>query len=94
MPNYVVQYAYHADHAARRDEHRPAHRRWLADGHEAGTILLVGPYSDGSGALLLVHADDERAVAEFLAHDPFALAGAIDATLVKEWRGLYGPVAD
>ncbi|MFZ2511459.1 MAG: YciI family protein [Gordonia sp. (in: high G+C Gram-positive bacteria)] len=93
MPNYAVEYTYHPDRATLRDEHRPAHRRWLGDGHAVGRILLVGPYSDGSGALLMVHADDERAAAELLSHDPFALVGAIDATTVKEWTNVYGPFA-
>lgn len=94
MPNYAVEYTYHPDRAALRDAHRPAHRRWLGDGHEAGRILLVGPYGDGSGALLMIRADDARAAADLLAHDPFALAGAIDGTVIKEWTNVYGPFAD
>lgn len=94
MPNFAVEYTYGPDRADLRDEHRPAHRLWLSDGHEAGVILMVGPYTDGSGALLMIRAEDRQAAAEVLAHDPFALVGAIDATTISEWKNLYGPFGD
>lgn len=94
MPNFAVEYTYHPDRATLRAEHRPAHRLWLSDGHEAGAIAMVGAYADGSGALLIVRADDEAAAAEILAHDPFALVDAIDATSIKEWTNVYGPFGD
>ncbi|MEZ5211365.1 MULTISPECIES: YciI family protein [unclassified Gordonia (in: high G+C Gram-positive bacteria)] len=93
MPKYVAEYTYLPDTAALRDEHRPAHRLWLHDGHEAGIVLAVGAFADGSGALVIVNADDAEAAAEVLAHDPFALVGAIDETRVREWNCLYGPFA-
>ncbi|GAA3960074.1 YciI family protein [Gordonia caeni] len=94
MPTFAVEYTYHPDRATLRDEHRPAHRLWLQTGHEAGVVLMVGAYHDGSGALLVLRADDEAAAAEVLAHDPFALAGAIDDTRIKAWSNLYGPFGD
>lgn len=91
MPNFAVDYTYAPDQAALRDEHRPAHRRWLGERHAAGEVLAVGAYADGSGALLIVAADDQQAAAALLADDPFAHAGAIAGTLVREWPNLYGP---
>ncbi|MFT3714997.1 MAG: YciI family protein [Gordonia sp. (in: high G+C Gram-positive bacteria)] len=91
MPTFAVEYTYDPAAAALRDEHRPAHRRFLGEGHEAGRVLLSGPYADGTGALLMIAADDEQAVADYLATDPFALVGAIGATRITAWTQVYGP---
>lgn len=91
---FVAEYTYSPEHAALRDEHRPAHRKWLLDGHEAGRVLTVGAFADGSGALVIVRADDANAARALLAHDPFAVAGAVDGTRLREWNCLYGPFAD
>ena len=91
MAKFAIEYTYGADLLAVRDEHRPRHRQWLQDRHEAGDILLVGPYTDGTGALLIVAADDERAAAQLVAQDPFAEAGAIDAVRITEWMEVFGP---
>ncbi len=91
---FVAEYTYLPSHAALRDEHRPAHRAWLLDGYEAGRVLSVGAYPDGTGALVIVRADDAGAAAELLSHDPFARAGAIGGTRLREWNCLYGPFTD
>lgn len=94
MPKFAVEYTYGAAKAALRDEHRPVHRQWLQTSYEVGDILLVGPYSDGSGAVLIVAADDERAAAQLMAQDPFASVGAIDAVRITEWKQVFGPFGD
>lgn len=94
MPNFAVEYTYAPEHAAVRDEHRPARRQWLGEGHEAGVVRMVGPYTDGTGALLIVSAQSADAVSAFLAGDPFAQAGAIAGTRVTEWLNVFGPFGD
>lgn len=91
MPNFAVEYTYAPQHAALRDEYRSAHRHWLGESYAAGVVRMAGPYADGSGALVLVVADDRQAVADFLANDPFAEAGAIAATRISEWTNVFGP---
>ncbi|MBT0567887.1 YciI family protein [Williamsia sp. CHRR-6] len=91
MPVFAVEYHYDPDLAGVRDEHRPAHRAWLADLVAAGTVLESGPYPDGSGALLLFTGTDIDDVTTVLANDPFAAAGAIADTRVTEWRPIMGP---
>ncbi|GED96232.1 YciI family protein [Gordonia crocea] len=94
MPNFAVEYTYAPDEAALRDEHRPAHRQWLGEGYESGVIRLVGPYTDGSGALLIVSAESSEAVGRILAEDPFARAGAIAGARFTEWLNVFGPFGE
>ncbi|AVM00469.1 hypothetical protein C6V83_09480 [Gordonia iterans] len=91
MPNFAVEYTYDPAQASLRDAHRPAHRRWLKAAHDDGEVLAVGAFADGSGALVVVEAVDEQAAAALLSRDPFALAGAIAHTRIREWASLYGP---
>ncbi|MFT3901476.1 MAG: YciI family protein [Gordonia sp. (in: high G+C Gram-positive bacteria)] len=91
MPNFAVEYTYAPDRAAVRDEHRPAHRQWLGDGHERGIVRMAGPFVDGSGAWIMVAADDERGVRDFLAGDPFAAVDGIAAVRIHEWLNVFGP---
>ncbi|MBC7550825.1 MAG: hypothetical protein H7269_08010, partial [Cellulomonas sp.] len=64
MTTFAVQYTYD-DRDARRDEVRPAHRAFLADLFDAGSLLASGPLADDGGvrwALLIVGAvSDVRA---------------------------------
>lgn len=91
MPIFAVHYDYAPDKAAVRDEHRPLHRTWLGEEHEAGNVLTCGPYPDGTGALILLRADDLAAAHTFLANDPFHAHDAIAAVRVTEWVQVYGP---
>ncbi|GAB04618.1 uncharacterized protein YciI [Gordonia amarae] len=91
MTIFAVHYDYAPDKAAVRDEHRPLHRKWLGEAHEAGTVLTCGPYPDGTGALILIRAESLDAVQAFLADDPFHTHDAIAAVRINEWTQVYGP---
>ncbi len=91
MPFFHVEYAYAADRADVRDQHRPAHREFLGALHEAGTLQFVGPFVDGSGAALMVTADDAEAARALVAGDPFAAADAIADVRITEWKQVFGP---
>ncbi|HLS78783.1 MAG TPA: YciI family protein [Nocardia sp.] len=93
MPIFAVQYRYSEATVAARDTHRPRHRGWLSELVEAGTVLSTGPYTDGSGALLLFRAEDETSLRELLARDPFAQEKLIDAVRVDEWKPVLGAFA-
>ena len=62
-------------------EHAEFMDRLFADGR----IFMGGPYSDGSGALLIVHAQDEGEVRRMLEPDPWVLQGVLLLGDVKEW---------
>ena len=93
MTVFAVEYVYAADSAAARDEHRPAHRAWLAGLAEEGQLLTSGPYGDGAGALLIFKVKDEAQLNHLLKQDPFAVAGTIAGIRSTEWTPVIGLLA-
>lgn len=96
QPVFAVLYTYTQD-TATRDEVRPAHRAFLADLLERGTLLASGPWAPAEGrddgALLVVTAPDETAVAALLDEDPFRKAGVVAEREVRAWVQVMGPWA-
>lgn len=75
---------------ALRDEHRPAHRAYVASGGEGRAKVLVGsaitdPDGKGSvGNFGILEARDEASARAFAENDPFARAGIVtDITLTR-----------
>lgn len=94
MSIFAVEYVYNPDHEDLRAEHRPAHRQWLGDLADQGTVLASGPFTDGTGALLLFSAENESALNELVSQDPFALVGAISAVKTIGWNPVIGAFRD
>ncbi|MDE8667372.1 YciI family protein [Pseudarthrobacter sp. H3Y2-7] len=93
MTVFAVEYVYAADSTAARDEHRPAHRAWLAGLADDGQLLTSGPYGDGAGALLIFKVEDETRLNDLLKRDPFAEAGTIAGIRTTEWTPVIGILA-
>ncbi|MEO8282635.1 MAG: YciI family protein [Pseudarthrobacter sp.] len=93
MTVFAVEYVYAAESTAARDEHRPAHRAWLAGLADDGQLLTSGPYGDGAGALLIFKVQDETQLNDLLKRDPFATAGTIAGTRSTEWTPVAGILA-
>ncbi|WP_120519660.1 YciI family protein [Arthrobacter celericrescens] len=93
MTVFAVEYVYDVESAAVRDEHRPAHRAWVAELAEQGTVLASGPYADGSGALILVNAADESELNGILKQDPFAIAQGLASIRTSAWNPVIGLLA-
>lgn len=90
MSVFAVEYVYGPDTTELRDEHRPAHREWLAGLVEEGRVLASGAFTDGAGALLIFTGEDDQSLHNLLSRDPFALAGAISAVKVTGWTPSTG----
>lgn len=82
----VVELAF-TDHPARL-ELRPRHREILAELHEAGEVLLAGPFADESGSMVVFTADRGR-VDEVLASDPYYSAEGVSVVAVRELTPLF-----
>lgn len=93
MPQFAVEYTYEQNSEAVRDEHRPRHREWLRGLYEEGTLLLSGPFADGTGGLLIFSAADADWLAELLAVDPFNEVGVVANVRIKAWSPIIGPIA-
>lgn len=91
MSVFAVEYVYDAESAELRDQHRPEHRAWLSTLVEEGRVLASGPFTDGSGALLIFTAPGEDELHELLRQDPFASAGVISGLKAAEWNPVVGP---
>jgi uncharacterized protein YciI len=90
MPIFAVEYSYTDATIPGRDTHRPAHRAWLLDLVDNGTVLSSGPYPDGTGALLLFQTETVDALRELLSLDPFAVKHLIERTAIREWLPVMG----
>ncbi|UPO77770.1 MULTISPECIES: YciI family protein [Arthrobacter] len=93
MSIFAVEYVYDAESADLRDQHRPAHREWLAALVEDGRVLASGPFSDGAGALLILTAEDEEDLNNLLKQDPLAVGGGISGLKTTEWKPVTGAFA-
>lgn len=69
---------------------RPAHREHLRALLERGSLVMSGPWADGTGACLVYRADDEAAVREMLESDPFRRDGVVEVLSVREWTVVVG----
>lgn len=72
-----------------RMELRPRHRELTKAAHEAGDVLMAGPYTDGTGALLLFNCSRER-VDELLAADPYYSVDGVTVSSIREWDPVTG----
>lgn len=90
MPLYAVEYTYSDDTAA-RDEHRPAHREFLAGLAAEGTLKVSGPVeAEPAAALIVLEGDGVEAVRQLLAEDPFQQQGLVTAVSVRPWSPVLG----
>jgi len=71
------------DIAAKAPEHGPAHRERWAEYLAAGTLLLIGPFTDRTGAMGVFST--RAAAEEFAVGDPFVLHGVVKNWYIREW---------
>lgn len=64
--------------------HFAEHRAMWAVYQQAGTLLLIGPFTDGTGALGVFTT--REAAEEFAKNDPFVAHGVVSGWSVKEWN--------
>ena len=86
--SYVLIYTSADDVAAKAPVHFAAHRARWAEFRAAGTLLLIGPYADQSGALAVFTT--REAAEEFARSDPFVLHGVVREWSVREWLEAIG----
>lgn len=77
------------DAREKRPQHRPAHLQHLEPLVQAGNILLAGPFTDGSGSLIVVEAVSRAAVWEMVARDPYVIHGVFNRVEVKPFLQVF-----
>jgi len=80
---YVLFYESAYDVAEKAPAHLAAHRARWHEFREAGSLLLIGPFTDRTGAMSVFTT--RAAAEEFAAGDPFVLHGVIKSWYIREW---------
>ena len=81
---YVLFYEPGDDTGARTRRHFAEHSALWESYSKAGTLLMIGPFTDGSGAMGVFTT---RAAAEkFACEDPFVAHGVVARWYVREWK--------
>lgn len=93
MTVFAATYDYAPEHRDAREENKPRHREWLTEQVAAGRVLTVGPFTDGSGALLVVEADSADDARALLERDPHLERGLVAGVTIREWTPVFGALA-
>lgn len=79
------------DYLQRRPAFREEHLKLARESNERGELVLAGAYSDPpDGAALVFRADDDTAVTEFVAHDPYVREGLVKGWTIRQWTVVVG----
>jgi uncharacterized protein YciI len=94
-PTLFVIIGYDApDAKEKRPLHRPAHLQHLEPLSQAGQVVLAGPFTDGSGSLIIVDLPSRAAVWEVVARDPYVTNGIFNRVEVKPFTQVLPPPAE
>ncbi len=77
------------DAKEKRPQHRPAHLRHLEALAQSGHLVLAGPFSDGTGSLIVIEAASREAVWEAVARDPYVTSGVFNRVDVKPFVQVF-----
>jgi uncharacterized protein YciI len=72
--------------AALRPTVRPRHLAYVGQVAKSGKMLIGGPFTDGSGSLIIVDMENEAAAREFASGDPYIREGVFERVEVKPFR--------
>lgn len=79
------------DGREKRPQHRPAHLAHLEPLAAAGKLVLAGPFTDGTGSLIVVEADSREEVWAVVARDPYVTNGVFDRVEVRPFLQVFPP---
>jgi hypothetical protein len=88
---YVVTYRASDGFAARARELFPQHQAWFMKFHAAGTLLMIGPFTDDPPGDALAIFTTREAAAQFVDGDPFVQGGVVASHTIRPWREALTP---
>jgi len=77
------------DAKEKRPQHRPAHLAHLEAVAGVGQLLLAGPFTDGSGSLIIVDAESRGQVWDLVGRDPYVIHGVFNRVEVKPFLQVF-----
>jgi uncharacterized protein len=87
---FMIQWAPGAAWAAgktvREQAYWDEHAEFMDRLYEDGTVIMGGPFSDGSGSLLIVEAEEINEVLTLIANDPFVVHEIFALRDFKQWQ--------
>ena len=72
--------------ATLRPSVRPAHLENLQPLVDAGRMIVGGPFTDGSGSLIVADFEDEAAAKAFVQTDPYVIKGVFERVEIRPFR--------
>lgn len=87
-----MKYAVFHQYAANPElttQHRPAHRAYLSKLVDENKVVLSGPFTDDSGALIVYEAEAPEKVESLIKGDPFFAAGVFQTWTIKPWKTIF-----
>lgn len=72
--------------AALRPKVRESHLNNLRPLSDGGKVVLAGPFTDGTGSLIVIDMDSEAEAIAFAYSDPYVTEGVFDSIEVKPFR--------
>jgi uncharacterized protein YciI len=75
--------------AALRPKISPAHLENLRPLVKAGKLKIAGPFTDGSGSLIIVDMESEAEARAFADGDPYMTGGVFARVEVKPFRQVF-----
>ena len=77
--------SWNPDLPVREQAYWDEHARFMDSLFDAGTLLLGGPFADGSGSMVILFAESPEAARAIFREDPWARHDVLVASEVKEW---------
>lgn len=66
-----------------RERYRTEHRERLKQKDHEGRLILAGPFSDGSGSLLIFEAESVEEIQKFMEEDPYVKYRVFDRIEIR-----------
>src|SRR6266478_5258950 len=73
------------DKPVREQAYWDEHARFMDALFDAGTILLGGPFADGSGSMVILEAENVEAAEAIFQDDPWTHQDVLVASEAREW---------
>jgi uncharacterized protein YciI len=82
----IIEYSRDRD---RVEAVRPVHRQYLTALHQRGQLAVAGPFTDGSGALIVYEAASAEEAEKLLRGDPFHENGIFLSYILRPWNPVF-----
>lgn len=93
MPLFVMIGHDAPDSKEKRPLHRPAHLAHLEPLSRAGRVPLAGPFTDGSGSMIVLEADSLGDAWAIVSRDPFVVNGIYNRVELKPFLRVFPATA-